>query len=70
MASFFSASSLTVFLAGCGQEELSTLLPAGQVGRDQFNLLLLSSAIMLLVIIVVIHLRSCHCTFQTFEIRR
>ncbi|WP_339249488.1 cytochrome c oxidase subunit II [Sporosarcina sp. FSL W8-0480] len=45
---------LTVFLAGCGQEELSTLLPAGQVGRDQFNLLLLSSAIMLLVIIVVV----------------
>ncbi|MDN4608991.1 cytochrome c oxidase subunit II [Sporosarcina highlanderae] len=45
---------LTVFLAGCGQEELSTLLPAGQVGRDQFNLLLLSSGIMLLVIIVVV----------------
>ena len=45
---------LTVFLAGCGQEELSTLLPAGQVGRDQFNLLLLSSAIMLLVILVVV----------------
>ncbi|WP_432359562.1 cytochrome c oxidase subunit II [Sporosarcina sp. UB5] len=45
---------LTVFLAGCGQEEISTLLPAGQVGQDQFNLLLLSSAIMLLVIIVVV----------------
>ncbi|MEK3935226.1 cytochrome c oxidase subunit II [Sporosarcina sp. FSL W7-1349] len=45
---------LTVFLAGCGQEEISTLLPAGQVGRDQFNLLLLSSAIMLLVILVVV----------------
>ena len=45
---------LTVFLAGCGQEELSTLLPAGQVGRDQFNLLLLSSGIMLLVILVVV----------------
>ncbi|GEN82148.1 cytochrome c oxidase subunit 2 [Sporosarcina luteola] len=45
---------LTVFLAGCGQEELSTLLPAGQVGKDQFNLLLLSSGIMLLVIIVVV----------------
>ncbi|BAQ10392.1 heme/copper-type cytochrome/quinol oxidase [Bacillus sp. OxB-1] len=45
---------LTVFLAGCGQEELSTLLPAGEVGRDQFNLLLLSSAIMLLVIFVVV----------------
>ncbi|WP_252503714.1 cytochrome c oxidase subunit II [Sporosarcina sp. Marseille-Q4943] len=45
---------LTVFLAGCGQEELSTLLPAGQVGKDQFNLLLLSSGIMLLVIFVVV----------------
>ncbi|MFS0688220.1 cytochrome c oxidase subunit II [Sporosarcina sp. 179-K 8C2 HS] len=45
---------LTVFLAGCGQEELSTLLPAGQVGQDQFNLLLLSSGIMLLVIFVVV----------------
>lgn len=45
---------LTVFLAGCGQEELSTLLPAGQVGRDQFNLLILSSVIMLVVIIVVV----------------
>lgn len=45
---------LTVFLAGCGQEQLSTLLPAGQVGRDQFNLLLLASGIMLLVIIVVV----------------
>ncbi len=50
---FSLLAALTVFLAGCGQEELSTLLPAGQVGRDQFNLLLLSSAIMLLVIIVV-----------------
>lgn len=45
---------LTVFLAGCGQEELSTLLPAGQVAKDQFNLLLLASGIMLLVIVVVV----------------
>jgi len=44
---------LTVFLSGCGQEELSALLPTGQVGRDQFNLLLLSSFIMLFVILVV-----------------
>lgn len=51
---FSLLAALTVFLAGCGQEELSTLLPAGQVGQDQFNLLLLSSAIMLLVIIVVV----------------
>lgn len=47
-------AALTVFLAGCGQEELSTLLPAGQVAQDQFNLLLLSSGIMLLVILVVV----------------
>ncbi|WJY28848.1 MULTISPECIES: cytochrome c oxidase subunit II [Sporosarcina] len=45
---------LTVFLAGCGQQELSTLLPAGQVGKDQFKLLMLASGIMLLVIIVVV----------------
>ena len=51
---FSLLAALTVFLAGCGQEELSTLLPAGEVGQDQFNLLILSSAIMLLVIIVVV----------------
>jgi len=51
---FTLLAALTVFLAGCGQEELSTLLPAGEVAKDQFNLLLLSSAIMLLVIVVVV----------------
>lgn len=51
---FSLLAALTVFLAGCGQEELSTLLPAGEVGQDQFNLLILSSAIMLLVIFVVV----------------
>ncbi|MCG7334191.1 cytochrome c oxidase subunit II [Sporosarcina sp. ACRSM] len=51
---FSLLAALTVFLAGCGQEELSTLLPAGEVGRDQFNLLMLTSAIMLLVIFVVV----------------
>ena len=45
---------LTVFLSGCGEEYLSTLTPAGQVGKDQFNLLLLSSGIMVIVIIVVV----------------
>ena len=60
---------LTVFLSGCGQEELSTLLPAGQVARDQFSLLMLASAIMLLVIIVVMIIyRSCSRSFPTFEI--
>lgn len=51
---FSLLTALMLFLAGCGQEELSTLLPAGQVGRDQFNLLLLASGIMLLVILVVV----------------
>jgi len=51
---FSLLAALTIFLAGCGQEELSTLLPAGEVATDQFNLLLLSSGIMLLVILVVV----------------
>lgn len=51
---FSLLAALTVFLAGCGQQELSTLLPAGEVAKDQFNLLLLSSGIMLLVILVVV----------------
>ena len=51
---FSLLAALTVFLSGCGQEELSTLLPAGQVAQDQFNLLLLSSGIMLFVILVVV----------------
>ena len=51
---FSLLAALTIFLSGCGEEYLSTLAPAGQVGRDQFNLLLLASAIMALVIIVVV----------------
>jgi len=51
---FSLLAALTVFLAGCGQEQLSTLLPAGQVGKDQFKLLMLSSGIMLFVILVVV----------------
>lgn len=50
---FSMLTALTVFLAGCGKEHLSTLTPAGQVGRDQLNLILLSTGIMVLVIIVV-----------------
>ncbi len=45
---------LTIFLSGCGEEYLSTLTPAGQVGKDQFNLLLLSTGIMAIVIVVVL----------------
>ncbi|TQR17853.1 cytochrome c oxidase subunit II [Psychrobacillus vulpis] len=51
---FSLLAALTIFLSGCGEEYLSTLTPAGQVGRDQYNLLLLSSAIMALVILVVV----------------
>ena len=39
---FSLLAALTIFLSGCGEEYLSTLTPAGQVGKDQFNLLLLS----------------------------
>lgn len=46
-------SALTLFLAGCGTNELSTLRPAGEVGQEQFNLMVLSIIIMLLVIAVV-----------------
>ena len=46
-------SALTLFLAGCGTNELSTLRPAGEVGREQFNLMVISIIIMILVIVVV-----------------
>lgn len=45
---------LTIILAACGEKDLSTLTPGGEVGKDQFNLLLLSTAIMALVIVVVV----------------
>ena len=50
---FSLLTALMVILSGCGEEHLSTLTPAGQVGRDQLNLMLLSTGIMVLVIIVV-----------------
>ena len=50
---FSLLAALMVFLSGCGEEHLSTLTPAGQVGRDQLDLMVLSTAIMVLVIIVV-----------------
>jgi len=50
---FSMLTALMVFLAGCGEEHLSTLTPAGQVGRVQYDLMLLSTGIMVLVIIVV-----------------
>ncbi|MFA7744721.1 cytochrome c oxidase subunit II [Salinicoccus roseus] len=44
---------LAVFASGCGKNQLSTLKPAGEVGQEQFNLMLLSIIIMLLVVAVV-----------------
>lgn len=55
---FSLLAAFAVFLAGCGQEEISTFQPAGQVAKDQFNLLLLASGIMLLVITVVVLIYS------------
>ncbi|MGO1058080.1 cytochrome c oxidase subunit II [Planococcus sp. FY231025] len=50
---FALMTALLVFLSGCGREEISTLLPAGEVASDQFNLLILSSIVMAFVILVV-----------------
>lgn len=44
---------LMVFLSGCGKNHLSTLRPAGEVGREQFYLMILSIIIMLFVVVVV-----------------
>ncbi len=44
---------MTVFLSACGEEYISTLQPAGAVGKEQFNLLLFSITIMALVTVVV-----------------
>lgn len=50
---FALLTALLVFLSGCGREEISTLIPAGAVAKDQFNMLILSSAVMAFVILVV-----------------
>ncbi|MFP3919152.1 cytochrome c oxidase subunit II [Lysinibacillus telephonicus] len=44
---------MTVFLSACGEEYITTLKPAGAVGKEQFNLLLFSISIMALVVVVV-----------------
>lgn len=43
-------SVLAIFLAGCGKENLSALQPAGEIGKQQFFLIILSISIMLLVV--------------------
>jgi cytochrome c oxidase subunit II len=44
---------LTLILAGCGEEYLSALKPAGEVAQMQYDLMILSTAIMVGVIAVV-----------------
>ncbi len=49
---------LAAFASGCGKNHLSTLRPAGEVGQEQFYLMVFSIAIMLLVVVSVIILFS------------
>ncbi|MGE7664117.1 cytochrome c oxidase subunit II [Ureibacillus composti] len=44
---------MTVFLSACGENYISTLKPAGAVGKQQLNLLIFSTSIMALVVVVV-----------------
>lgn len=44
---------LTLILSGCGEPFLSTLTPAGEVAKTQYDLMMLSTAIMVGVIAVV-----------------
>ena len=46
-------SIISLVLAGCGEPFLSTLKPAGEVAKMQYDLMVLSTIIMLLVIVVV-----------------
>lgn len=45
---------LAMTLAGCGKPYLSALRPAGEVAKDQFNLMMLAVYIMIIVIVVVV----------------
>ena len=46
-------SVMTLILSGCGKPFLSTLKPAGEVAKTQYDLMLLSTGIMVGVIVVV-----------------
>lgn len=46
-------TAMAVILSGCGEEYISALRPAGTVGKEQFNLLMLATSIMTLVVVVV-----------------
>ncbi|VEF48533.1 cytochrome caa3 oxidase subunit II [Bacillus freudenreichii] len=57
---------LALLLSGCGEPFLSALVPAGEVGKQQYDLILLSLGIMSLVIIVVVII----FTFAIIKFRR
>lgn len=57
---------LTLALSGCGEPFLSALKPAGEVAKQQYDLILLSLGIMTLVIIVVVII----FTFAIIRFRR
>lgn len=44
---------LALVLSGCGEPFLSTLKPAGEVAKQQYDLMILSTIIMIGVIVVV-----------------
>lgn len=46
-------ASISLLLAGCGEPFLSTLTPAGEVAKMQYDLMIISTLIMVLVIVVV-----------------
>lgn len=50
---FALLTALAAFLSACGIDEISTLRPAGAVGKEQLNILILSVVIMTLVVVVV-----------------
>ena len=57
---------VSLFLAGCGEPFLSTLTPAGEVAKMQYDLMMISTWIMVLVIIVV----TAIFLFVVFKFRR
>ncbi len=48
------AIGMMLFIAGCGDIKHSSLNPAGEVGKEQFNLMMLAIIIMLVVVAVVV----------------
>ncbi|MFD1705759.1 cytochrome c oxidase subunit II [Siminovitchia sediminis] len=57
---------LALVLSGCGEPFLSALTPAGEVAKQQYDLILLSIGIMTLVVVVVIII----FTFAIIKFRR